>query len=247
MNQTRRHLLLTPLAWPGLASAQSGLGAAAGNEAIAPAPPALGSRLTVPALERLDGSRFEPRDAEGRVLLLYWWASWCPFCAETTPHVEALWRAERARGLLVLALSIDNQPQPARDYLARRGTPALPADLGAHDALVYSTVQGDARWLLVGPDGQMNPVTVRGPLRSNNLSALLSAARGGLGVAALPRYVAHASLQSGGVVALLADWSLPVQEIHAVYPSPRLVPAKVSGFVGWLQDQFADAWWADLT
>ena len=34
------------------------------------------------------------------------------------------------------------------DYLARRGTPALPADLGAHDALVYSTVQGDARWLL---------------------------------------------------------------------------------------------------
>ena len=133
------------------------------------------------------------------------------------------------------------------DYLARRGTPALPADLGAHDALVYSTVQGDARWLLVGPDGQMNPVTVRGPLRSNNLSALLSAARGGLGVAALPRYVAHASLQSGGVVALLADWSLPVQEIHAVYPSPRLVPAKVSGFVGWLQDQFADAWWADLT
>ncbi|MEO7338336.1 MAG: LysR family transcriptional regulator [Caldimonas sp.] len=131
------------------------------------------------------------------------------------------------------------------DYLSLRGTPAVPADLGTHDALVYSTVQGDARWLLTGPEGRLNPITVRGPLRSNNLSALLSAARGGLGVAALPRYVAHESLKSGAVLALLTEWSLPAQEIHAVYPSPRLVPAKVSGFVGWLQDQFTDEWWVD--
>jgi DNA-binding transcriptional LysR family regulator len=129
------------------------------------------------------------------------------------------------------------------DYLARRGTPAAPADLAGHDALIYSTVQGDARWLLSGPDGQLNPVTVRGPLRSNNLSALLEAARGGLGVAALPRYVAHESLQRGSVTAVLGDWSLPSQEIHAVYPSPRLVPAKVTGFVDWLQQQLGDAWW----
>ena len=130
-------------------------------------------------------------------------------------------------------------------YLALRGRPEVPADLTAHDALVYSTVQGDARWLLTGPDGLPIPVTVHGPLRSNNLSALLSAARGGLGVAALPRYVAHESLRSGAVLSLLTEWSLPAQEIHAVYPSPRLVPAKVSGFVAWLQAQFAQEWWVD--
>ena len=32
-----------------------------------------------------------------------------------------------------------------------------------------------------------------------------------------------------------AKGMLPSQEIHAVFPSPQLVPAKVSGFVGWLQ------------
>lgn len=131
------------------------------------------------------------------------------------------------------------------DYLALRGTPTVPAELAAHDALIYSTVQGDARWLLTGLDGHVNTITVHGPLRSNNLSALLAAARGGLGVAALPRYVAHESLKSGAVVALLTEWSLPVQEIHAVYPSPRLVPAKVIGFVGWLQDRFTDERWID--
>lgn len=131
------------------------------------------------------------------------------------------------------------------DYLARRGTPMSPDDLAAHDALIYSTVQGDARWLFTGADGQLQPVTVRGPLRSNNLSALLAAARAGLGLAALPWYVAHGSVQGGAVQPVLADWALPSQEIHAVYPSPRLVPSKVSGFIEWLQGQFGPTWWAD--
>lgn len=130
-------------------------------------------------------------------------------------------------------------------YLDRRGTPGAPADLAAHDALIYSTVQGDARWHFTGTEGQALSVPVKGPLRSNNLSALLMAARGGMGVAALPMYVAHASVRSGALVTVLGDWALPSQEIHAVYPSPQLVPAKVSGFVNWLQGQFGEAWWAD--
>ena len=132
----------------------------------------------------------------------------------------------------------------APDYLARRGSPQTPPDLSAHEALIYSTVQGDARWHFTGPDGQVLQVPVKGPLRSNNLSALLVAARSGMGLATLPWYVAHESVQSGAVQAVLADWVLPQQEIHAVYPSPRLVPAKVSGFIAWLQGQFGESWWA---
>ena len=47
------------------------------------------------------------------------------------------------------------------------------------------------------------------------------------------------------MVPLLAGWSLPSQEIHAVYPSPRLVPAKVNDFIAWLQGQFSASWWSD--
>jgi DNA-binding transcriptional LysR family regulator len=131
-------------------------------------------------------------------------------------------------------------------YLEQRGTPTKPGELAGHDALIYSTVQGDARWHFTGVEGKVATVPVKGPLRSNNLSALLMAARNGMGVAALPRYVAQGSLNSGALFPLLADWSLPSQEIHAVYPSPLLVPAKVSGFVAWLQGQFGEAWWEDL-
>jgi DNA-binding transcriptional LysR family regulator len=129
-------------------------------------------------------------------------------------------------------------------YLAARGTPQAPAELAAHDALIYSTVQGDARWNFTSPEGNMLSIPVKGPLRSNSLSALLAAARSGMGVAALPRYVAEESLKTSAVTALLSDWSLPVQEIHAVFSSPRLVPAKVSTFIAWLQGEFGDAWWS---
>jgi DNA-binding transcriptional LysR family regulator len=131
-------------------------------------------------------------------------------------------------------------------YLQRRGTPAAPGELAAHEALVYTTAQGDARWQFTGPDEQAVAVTVQGALRSNNLSALLAAARKGMGVAILPRYVAHKSLQAGAVLPVLEDWTLPAQEIHAVYPSPQLVPAKVSRFVAWLEGRFGPTWWADV-
>lgn len=131
----------------------------------------------------------------------------------------------------------------ASAYLAAHGTPQRPADLKTHAALVYSSVQGDDRWSFTGPDGLVEQVPVRGPLRSNNLSALLSAARLGLGLALLPWYVAHESVKAGAVQPLLPGWTLPEQEVHAVFPSPRLVPAKVSGFATWLQGQLGGEWW----
>jgi DNA-binding transcriptional LysR family regulator len=132
----------------------------------------------------------------------------------------------------------------APDYLARHGTPTIPADLARHAALIYSSVQGDERWSFTGADGAAVSVAVKGPLRSNNLSAILSAARLGLGLAVLPWYVAHESVKAGVVQPLLAQWAPPAQEVHAVYPSPRLVPAKVSGFATWLQGQLTGDWWA---
>jgi len=132
----------------------------------------------------------------------------------------------------------------APDYLQRRGAPGHPEDLSGHDALIYSSVQGDERWHFSGANGRALHVPVKGPLRSNNLSALLAAARAGMGLAVLPWYVAHGSVRDGLLQPLLSDWALPSQEMNAVFTSPRLVPAKVSGFVDWLQGQFGDAWWA---
>jgi DNA-binding transcriptional LysR family regulator len=128
-------------------------------------------------------------------------------------------------------------------YLKAHGAPKQPKDLAQHACLIYSTVQGDDRWALTGPDGKEQVVPVRGPLRSNNLSAVLAAAREGLGIAILPWYVARESVADGSVKPTLERYALPAQEIHAVYPSPKLVPGKVSSFIEHLREGMEGAWW----
>jgi len=131
----------------------------------------------------------------------------------------------------------------ASSYLKARTTPKQPAELSQHACLVYSTVQGDDRWMLTGPDGREQVVAVHGPLRSNNLSAVLAAARAGLGIAILPWYVARESVADGSVKPILERCTLPTQEIHAVFPSPKLVPGKVSAFIEHLRGALEGDWW----
>jgi len=128
-------------------------------------------------------------------------------------------------------------------YLKERGTPKAPKELSQHACLIYSTVQGDDRWMIAGPDGMEQLVPVRGPLRSNNLSAVLAAAREGLGIAILPCYVARESVADGSVKPILERHTLPTQEIHAVFPSPKLVPGKVNAFIEHLRGAMEGAWW----
>lgn len=131
----------------------------------------------------------------------------------------------------------------APSYLKARGTPASIADLSGHDCVIYSSVQGDDRWSLKAASGPRTTVPVRGPLRSNNLSAILAAAVAGMGLAVLPWYVAHKSVDDGTVQPVLTDHSLPEQEVHAVFPSPKLVPLKVTSFCSFLQQALVGDWW----
>lgn len=131
----------------------------------------------------------------------------------------------------------------APDYLARVGTPAVPADLARHACLVYSSVQGDDRWQFSDAKNHGHTVAVQGPLRSNSLSAVLAAARAGHGLAALPWYVARESVADGSLRPVLQGFALPAQELHAVYPSPKLVPSKVAAFIAFLQAALGERWW----
>ena len=83
--------------------------------------PKLNSKLLLPDVKLLDGGMWTPQNSPARTLVVYWWASWCPFCAVQSPHIEALWRAQKANGLHVLALSIDRQEKAASDYMKSKG------------------------------------------------------------------------------------------------------------------------------
>jgi len=158
---------------PGRASAQPASAGTAGDaatqEAKAPPLPAPGTAFEVPGVELLEGRRFEPAQAEGRILLLYWWASWCPFCALTSPHVDELWQAQRPRGLTLLTISIDRKPDEARAYLQRRGYAWPTAWIGAAPSsslvkpkgLPVTLVRGRNGRVLQAEGGQLFPEDVQ--------------------------------------------------------------------------------------
>jgi thiol-disulfide isomerase/thioredoxin len=83
--------------------------------------PKPGSVLALPDVKLLDGSVWQPQKQSASTLVVYWWASWCPFCAVQSPHIEALWRAQKGNGLSVLALSIDKQEAAASGYMKSKG------------------------------------------------------------------------------------------------------------------------------
>jgi DNA-binding transcriptional LysR family regulator len=122
-------------------------------------------------------------------------------------------------------------------YLARHGEPRTPAELGAHNCLGYTYGASPNEWRLQGPGG-VHTVPVSGNFQANNGDALRVVAREGLGVVALPTFIAGGDLRSGALRALLPDYALSESSVYAVYPHNRHLSAKVRAFVDFLVARF---------
>ena len=72
-------------------------------------------------LETLDGDPVTLSDLRGYVVLLDFWASWCPPCRMTMPHLEMLRVRFEGEGLVVVALNLDPVEADARDYIEENG------------------------------------------------------------------------------------------------------------------------------
>ncbi|MBW8314720.1 MAG: TlpA family protein disulfide reductase [Hydrogenophaga sp.] len=128
---------------------------AAAEEAKAPPLPALGSPLALPRIALLDGTVYEPSASAGQPLLVYWWSSTCPFCALQSPSMDQLWQSQKARGLQMVALSIDKKPEDAVAYLKKKGY-SFPAAWASPDwRKAFPKPRGLPITLLRGRDGKL--------------------------------------------------------------------------------------------
>lgn len=84
-------------------------------------------------LTLVDGSTLDSQALGDKVVLTVFWATWCHICMRELPEFQKLHDRHRSDGFEVLALSVDQEAAPVKDYLARSGlsfpvamrTPAL--------------------------------------------------------------------------------------------------------------------------
>lgn len=74
--------------------------------------------LRLPALH---GGEVDRESYHGRVVVVNFWATWCPPCVEEMPSLERLYRALAREGLVVLGVSADEDGAALQDFVARAG------------------------------------------------------------------------------------------------------------------------------
>jgi DNA-binding transcriptional LysR family regulator len=124
-------------------------------------------------------------------------------------------------------------------YLQTRGRPQRPADLAAHDCLLYTYNADAATWRFAGADGEQTAVQVAGALRANNGEVLLAAAVAGAGIILQPAFIAGPAVADGRLVPVLEGWCASEFGVYAVYPRREFLPAKARTFVDFLAAKFA--------
>jgi len=65
--------------------------------------------LPAPAVraDLIDGRSFDSMQHRGKVIVVNFWASWCKPCREEMPALDAYYRAHRAEGLELIAISLE--------------------------------------------------------------------------------------------------------------------------------------------
>ncbi|MEJ7933719.1 LysR family transcriptional regulator [Sphingobium sp. AN558] len=136
----------------------------------------------------------------------------------------------RARRLADVNMHVVASPA----YLATRGRPVHPADLGDHDCLCYANAVPPDVWRFGGPGQQSLTVQVRSRITVNSGEAMLPALRLGVGIARLPDFIVADAMASGELEEILIDWRPQPLGLHLVTPPSRLRPARVGALLDFL-------------
>lgn len=66
----------------------------------------VGNRAPDFALEALDGTKVSLQDHRGKVVLINFWATWCPPCRDEIPDIKAAFEAHQDDGFMVLGVNV---------------------------------------------------------------------------------------------------------------------------------------------
>lgn len=113
--------------------------------------------------ELADGRMLSARQLEGKVVLQYFWAAWCPICRGELPQLQKLYETYQPRGLEIIAQSLDDDPSAVLEFW-RKGDYTFPVAMRSDETRVgFGPIKGTPTLFLVDR---------RGTVRLKHLGAL---------------------------------------------------------------------------
>jgi DNA-binding transcriptional LysR family regulator len=118
----------------------------------------------------------------------------------------------------------------SQDYLKRRGEPKTPGEIASHDTILFGAMTAAPDWRFVEGGSEIR-VAISPRFSTNSADAAIQYAEAGGGLTRVMAYQAAASLKAQRLRIVLAAFEQPAMPIHIVYPTSRLLSAKVRTFI----------------
>lgn len=117
----------------------------------------------------LDGEEFSTTALRGKVVLVFFWASWCSPCATALPEIAAVAQRHARDGLAVVGVSCDHDRASLAAFLAKHPEITWPqffeaGQRGWHPLAFWSGVDAVPRTFLVDRRGVLREIHTRGDL-----------------------------------------------------------------------------------
>ncbi|GAB4482370.1 MAG: TlpA disulfide reductase family protein [Thermodesulfovibrionales bacterium] len=114
------------------------------------------------SLKSIDGETIVLSGLRGKVVLLEFWATWCPPCRESIPELADLYREYRERGFTVLGVSVDSADDPSvmLSAFARDNGMAYPVLISSEEAVQAYGVRSIPAVFLIDKQGRIVEASV---------------------------------------------------------------------------------------
>ena len=107
-------------------------------------------------IETFDGEMLRLSDLEGKVVVLNFWASWCPPCRWEMPFFETMWNEYRDRDVVFVGVAMSDTLEDAQGFAEETGV-TYPIGLDRTNEIVRAyEVRSLPTTFFIGKDGQVN-------------------------------------------------------------------------------------------
>ena len=102
-----------------------------------------------------DGRVLTSESLKGKVVLVNFWATWCPYCRKEKPVIEDFWKDYRGRGFEVVSISVDDTPEAIAEWMRDKDYVFMAAPTNASVAAAFGHVASVPTSFIVDADGNI--------------------------------------------------------------------------------------------